>query len=104
MTKSVWLLAAALTIPAFGASAQQSSTSSGDGQNHASPSTPDQNHAMQTGSPNDNGAGLTDNYGKTQPGKKRHKKHHHHHRSRKHMNQTEPNQSGTRGTGEVHPG
>lgn len=58
---------------------------------------------MRTGSPNDNGAGLTDNYGKTQPGSKEHKKHHHHHKSKKHKNDKVPNQTDTRYTGEAHP-
>jgi hypothetical protein len=114
MKTTVWVLTAALAIPAVTALGQQNATSQenqsnyanqhdGNQSTHEANRSNDQNHAMQTGSPNDNGAGLTDNYGKTQPGSKAHKKHRHHHRTKKHNNETVPNQTDTRYTGEAHP-
>ena len=103
-----WVLTAALALPAVAALGQQNATSRQNESNYASQhdanqSSNDQNHAMRTGSPNDNGAGLTDNYGKAQPGSKEHKEHRHHHKTKKHKNQTGPNQTDTRYTGEAHP-
>jgi hypothetical protein len=115
MKTTVWVLTAALALPAVAALGQQNATSRENESNYAgqheenqstheaNQSTDNQNHAMRTGSPNDNGAGLTDNYGKTQPGSKAQKKHGHHHKSRKNANQTVPNQTDTRYTGEAHP-
>lgn len=102
MKKSIWVLAAAMTLPAVAAMGQQNGTSNGDNSNGVSQPRQENNHAMQTGSPNDNGAGLTGNYGKTEAGKKGHKKHHHH-KSKKHRSQMGDGQAGTRGTGEVNP-
>jgi Ni/Co efflux regulator RcnB len=103
MKKTIWVLAAALAMPAVAALGQQNGMSNGDRSSQAKPADHDGNHAMQTGSPNDNGAGLTGDYGKTHPGKKVDKKHHHYRRSKKYTHETEPNQSGTRARDESHP-
>ena len=114
MRTTVWVLTVALAMPAMAALGQQNATSHENESNYASQhegdqsthdqdqnlSSHDQNHATRTGSPNDNGAGLTDNYGKTQPGSQEQKKHHPHHKSKNH---TVPNQTDTRYTGEAHP-
>ncbi len=93
MKKTIWVLAAALTMPAVAVLGQQSGMANGNESNHAGQSstnrsTHDENHAMQTGSPNDNGGGLRGEYGNNQPGTKAKKKHHHH-RSKKHSAQTD---------------
>jgi len=100
--KTEWILAAVLTLPGVALLGQQSGTANGNGAGQANQSTRGENHAMQTGSPNDNGAGLSGNYGKTQSSRKTRKKHHHHHKSRKYGHRTNPNQSG--GHTPVHPG
>ena len=97
MKQTIWVLAAALTMPAVTAMGQQNSMSSGDGSNHASQPTQEQNHAMQSGSPNDNGGGLMGDYGKNESGKKAKKKHHHK-KPKKHSAPTDERQVGG-GTG-----
>jgi hypothetical protein len=115
MKTTVWILTAALAMPAVAALGQQNATQHDNESNYASQhdgnqssrdahQSNDQNHAMRTGSPNDNGAGLTDNYGKSQPGSKEHKKHKkHHHKSKNRSNERVPNQTDSRYTGEAHP-
>ena len=103
INQSIWVLAAVLTLPAAAAMGQQNNRSNGDVSSHASQSRHEENHAMQTGSPNDNGGGLMGDYGKTQPGKKVHMKHQHNRRSKKYTHLAEPEQSGTRGTDTAHP-
>ena len=108
MRKTVCVLAAALAMPAVAALGQQSGASNGDASSHqsqyrGSQSTHDENHAVQTRSPNDNGAGGTGDYGGTKPGRKVHKKQDNYRSSEKYTHQTVPNQTDMRYTGEAHP-
>ena len=108
MRKTVCVLAAALTMPAVAALGQQSGISNGNASSHqsqyrASQSTHDDDHTVQTRSPNDNGGGGTGDYGRTKLGTKAHKKQHNYRNSEKYTHQTVPNQTDMRYTGEAHP-
>ena len=99
MKKTVWILAAALTIPTVLALGQQNGMSN-DGTSRTNRSAHEQNHAMQTGSPNDNGAGWRGDYGKTHPGEKTNERQL---RDKSKQYKHSANGSGTGPTGEARP-
>lgn len=104
MKTTVWVLAAALTMPGVAMLGQQNSASNGNGSGQTNQSHQETSHAMKTGSPNDNGRGLVGEYGQEQPGTKVQKVHKkHHHKSKKYTEQNQPNQTGTRSAGEANP-
>lgn len=98
MNKSIWIFVVTLAMPAVAVLGQQNGSPNNVGSGRASQSSHEENHAMQTGSPNDNGAGLSGDYGNTPPDMKVKQKHRHSRRSKKYTHMSEPKRPGSRGT------